>query len=72
MYEYQYFDGFDYTTFHIIESNLDENIITLAVSYLGKISVITYDLSIDQNGLYFEYGPSFTKIHLHDFEEENP
>lgn len=29
MYEYQYFDGCDYTTIHIIETNLDENIITL-------------------------------------------
>ena len=71
MYEYQHFDGCDYTTFNIIETNLDNNTVTLAVTYIGKISVITYDLSTDKNGLYFEYGPSFTKIHLHDFEEEN-
>lgn len=69
MYEYQHFDGCDYTTIHIIETNLDENIITLAVSYLGKISVITYDLYETRDGLYFEYGPSFTKIYLNDFEE---
>lgn len=69
MYEYQYFDGCDYTTFHIIETNLDNNTVTLSVTYIGKISVITYNLYETRDGLYFEYGPSFTKIHLCDFEE---
>ena len=69
MYEFQYFDGCDDTTFDMIETNLDKYTVTLAVTYIGKISVITYDLSEDQDGLYFEYGPSFSKIHLNDFEE---
>ena len=67
MYEYKHFDGYDYTTFDIIAADLDRRLITVAVTYIGKISVITYDLYEDRNGLYFEYGPLFTKIHTDDF-----
>ena len=58
MYEYKHFDGYDYTTFDIIAADLDRRLITVAVTYIGKISVITYDLYEDRNGLYFEYGIS--------------
>lgn len=71
MYEYEYFDGCDWVTFDIVETNLDRNAITLAITYLGKISVITYELLEDENGLYFEYGSLFTKIYIEDFTEEN-
>lgn len=67
MYEYEHFDGYDYTTFDIIAADLDRRLITVAVTYIGKISVITYDLYEDRSGLYFEYGPLFTKIHTDDF-----
>ncbi len=55
MYEYEHFDGYDYTTFDIIAADLDRRLITVAVTYIGKISVVTYDLYEDRNGLYFEY-----------------
>lgn len=69
MYEYEHFDGCDFITFDIIETNCDRKTITVAVTYIGKISVITYELYEDENGLYFEYGPLFSKIYLEKFEE---
>lgn len=36
--------------------------------FVGKISAIIYELYEDNNGLYFEYGPLFTKIRLENFE----
>ena len=67
MYEYEHFDGYDYTTFDIIETDVDRMKITVAVTYIGKISVVSYELYEDENGLYFEYGPLFTKIYIDDF-----
>lgn len=67
MLEFEYFDGYDTTTFNILETK--HNDITVAVTYIGKISVITYELYEDENGLYFEYGPLFVKIYVKDFEE---
>ncbi len=69
MYEYLHFDGCDFITFDIIETDCDRKLITVAVTYIGKISVITYELYEDGNGLYFEYGPLFTRIYLDNFEE---
>ena len=47
-------------------------IIKLAVTNLGKISVIEYDLKRDKNNhLYFEYGCQFSKIDIDNFEEIN-
>ena len=41
----------------------------VAVSNLGKISVIECDLKRDKdNNLYFEYGCQFDKISINDFE----
>lgn len=73
MYEYEYFDGYDYITFDIIASDCDRKQITVAVTYIGKISVITYELYEDRNGLYFEYGPLFSKVYIDEFtfKEEN-
>ncbi len=67
MYEFEYFDGCDYTIFDIIETNEDSMKITVAVSYIGKVSIITYELYEDENGLYFEYGPLYDKIYTDDF-----
>jgi hypothetical protein len=42
------------------------------VSYLGKTSIIDYDLKRDiDNDLYFEYGPEFNKIKVDDFDSVN-
>ena len=67
MAEYQHFDGETYITFNIVYTTEKE--VQLAVTNRGKISVLTYDLYEDENGLYFEYGPLFNKIYLKDFEE---
>ena len=66
MYEFEYFDGCDYTIFDIIETDEDRMKITVAVTYIGKVSIITYEL-YEENGLYFEYGPLFTKIYIDEF-----
>ena len=44
MYEFEHFDGADFTTFNIIKTDSNRMQITVAVSYIGKISVVTYDL----------------------------
>ena len=67
MKEYQHYDGEAFITFNIV--NLEENNVTLAVTNRGKISILDYDLYEDKNGLYFEYGPSFEKIKIDDFQE---
>lgn len=67
MYEFEHFDGADFTTFNIIENDSNRMQITVAVSYIGKISVVTYDLYQDENGLYFEYGPLYSKIYIGKF-----
>ena len=67
MYEFEHFDGADFTMFNIIETDCDRMQITVAVSYIGKISVVTYDLYQDENGLYFEYGPLYSKIYIDKF-----
>ena len=69
MFEFEFFDGYDFTTFDILETDFDRKIIMVAVTYIGRIRVITYDLYEDENGLYFEYGSLFNKIYLKDFEE---
>ena len=55
--EFTYFDGESDITFNIIDINTEKQIITLAVTHLGKISIIEYDLKRDEKqGLYFQYG----------------
>ena len=61
MYEFEHFDGADFTTFNIIKTDSNRMQITVAVSYIGKISVVTYDLYQDENG------PLFTKIYIDKF-----
>lgn len=66
--EFQFFDGENTVVFNIVA--VEENKITIAVTKCGKISVSDYDLYIDKNGLYFEYGIAGQEhIHIDDFEE---
>ncbi len=67
--EYRFYDGECFVTFNMLEVNKDKNDITVAISKQGKITVTDYPLLQDNNGLYFEYGPLFTKIYVEDFEE---
>lgn len=66
--EFQFFDGEDTVIFNIVA--LGDDKITVAVTKCGKISVSDYELYIDKNGLYFEYGAAGKEyIHIDDFEE---
>ena len=67
--EFQFFNGEYDITFNIVDIDTEKMTIKLAVSNLGKISVIEYDLKRDiNNNLYFEYGCEFRKIEVDDFE----
>lgn len=69
--EYMLDDGYgDYITFNIIETNVDRELITVAVTYLGKITINSYDLYEDADGLYFEYGPSLINVYLDAFQTQ--
>ena len=65
--EFSYHDGEGYITFTILDFNLDNKTITLASVKQGKISVITYDLKQDRNGVYFEYGSPYREVYLEDY-----
>ena len=69
MHEFVFFDSTDKIRFNIVELNENKNEIYVAITRQGKISVVTYPLYEDEEGLYFEYGPYFTKIKINDFEE---
>ena len=70
MAEYELFDGDAFITFNIVDLDLENNQVTVAVTNRGKISVVTYDLkqTLGQNEYYFEYGANFLEvIFLSDF-----
>lgn len=67
MKEFEYFDGENFVTFNIVD--MKDKTITVAVTNQGKISYLDYDLMKDENGLYFEYGRTYARINLEDFEE---
>lgn len=71
MHEFVFFDDYDKIRFNIVELNENKNEIYVAITRQGKISVVTYPLYEDNDGLYFEYGPCYTKIKINDFEEVN-
>ena len=68
--EFEYFDGENFITFNIVSINFERKTIEVAVTDRGKISVIEYDLHQDGKGdFYFEFGPSYERIAVDDFEE---
>ena len=67
MKEFECFDGENFVTFNIVD--LKEETITVAVTNQGKISYLDYDLMKDEKGLYFEYGRTYARININDFEE---
>ena len=67
MLEYEYYDGEYFTTFNVIEINDDNDKVIMAITCAGKISVQEIDLKEDEDGLYFEYGPSFDIVRIDDF-----
>ena len=69
MQEYELYDGEAFITFNVWEINEDKNEISVVVTNRGKITMVTYSLLEDNKGLYFEYGPDYTKIYINDFKE---
>lgn len=68
--EFELFDGDAFITFNIVDLNTYHNIITVAATNRGRISVATYDLLSDEDGkMYFEYGQLYGNIYVDDFEE---
>jgi len=68
--EFEFFNGEYDITFNILDINTEKMTITLAVTNLGKISVIEYELKRDkEDNLYFEYGCEHSKIDIDDFEK---
>ena len=69
LHEFQIFDGEVTITFNIADLDEMKNEISVAITNRGRISVVTYDLFQDENGLYFEYGCEYRKINVNDFKE---
>lgn len=69
LHEFEYFDGEEFVTFNLLEVAKDEEKIVVAVTNRGKISMVEYPLLQDEKGYYFEYGATFARINLEDFEE---
>jgi len=68
--EFQFFNGEYDITFNIVDIDTEKMTVKLAVSNLGKISVIEYDLQLDKNNnLFFEYGVDRNKIEVNDFKK---
>ena len=69
--EFTLYDGDHFITFNIVDIDTDGNMITVAVTDEGRISVRSFDLISDGDGLYFEYGVNYEKIAVDDFERFN-
>lgn len=67
-YEFELFDGEYFHTLNLINVDEENKIVTVAITYTGRISVKDFDLQQDNTGLYFEYGPLFQPIHINEFE----
>lgn len=67
--EFELYDGECFVTFNILDIKTEDKKITLAISRQGKISVDTYELRENSNGLYFEYGVMCNEIYTDNFEE---
>ena len=67
MKEFEYFDGESFVKFNIVD--MKDKTVTVAVTNQGKISYLDYDIMKDEKGLYFEYGRTYARINIKDFEE---
>ena len=67
--EFSFFDGENDIIFDIVGIDFEKQLIEIAVTKLGKISVIEYDILQDKNGnFYFIYGVDRNEISIDDFE----
>ena len=70
--EFTFFDGENDITFNIVGIDFEKQLIEVAITNLGRISVVEYDLKQDKNGnFYYEYGCTYKKIAVNDFETIN-
>lgn len=70
--EFAFFDGENDVIFNIVGINFEKQLIEIAVTKLGKINVIEYDLKQDRNdNFYFIYGVDRNEISINDFETIN-
>ena len=67
--EFSLYDGDHFVTFNIVKINTVRNEITVAINNEGKISVCTFDLKVDGERSFFEYGLYCEKIAVEDFEQ---
>lgn len=68
--EFQFFNGEYDITFNIVDIDTEKMTVTVAITNLGKISVIKYDLLRDEkDNLYFRYGLYQNQIMLDDFDQ---
>jgi hypothetical protein len=67
--EFSLWDSDHFVTFNIVDIDTVRNEITVAVSNEGRISVCTYDLYRKDERFFFEYGVTYEKISVDDFEE---
>ena len=69
MNELSIFDVEDFITLNILDVNYNKMTVIVNVTKHGGFFKKEYDLLEDEAGLYFEYGPDYTKLHLDDFME---
>ena len=69
--EFSYDDGEYEITFNIVDLDILNETITVAITHCGKITQDTFQLLRDKDGkLYFEYGIFYeNKISVDDFKE---
>ena len=69
MPEYWLYDGDCFIIFYLLNVDIDNMTVDVAIENRGKLTTKDYDLFIDKDyNLCFEYGIYFQKIKIHDFE----
>ena len=69
-YEYSLYDGCSFITFNIVDISEVRDVITVAVTNEGKISLLDFDLVSNGKDAYFEYGVMLNKVFISDFESQ--
>jgi len=69
--EFSHHDGNNFITFNIVDICTVRNEIAVAVTDEGKITIRKFDLKLDGEFLYFEYGMTRGQIAVDNFEQVN-